>query len=111
MAGRASSASFNAKTLPNGDNGYFRQAGQQIGVTATNDFIFGDLHVALRKQLYDGMVGSKIADAMALSTLPEAPPVEILGEPDVMDAQRFSCAARRAAAEPASDHGGRSEGA
>jgi hypothetical protein len=26
---------LNAKKLPNGDNGYFRQAGQQIGVTAT----------------------------------------------------------------------------
>jgi choline dehydrogenase-like flavoprotein len=71
-------ADLNAKNLPTGDRGYFRQAGQQIGVTATNDYIFGELHRAMRQQLYDGIVGNKIADAMALSTLPEAPPVEIL---------------------------------
>jgi len=45
---------LNAKKLPSGDNGYFRQSGQQIGVTATNDFIFGELHNALREQLYGG---------------------------------------------------------
>jgi choline dehydrogenase-like flavoprotein len=70
-------AELNAKTLPNGDTGYFRQASQQIGVTATNDYIFGDLHRALRRQLYDGIVGNKISDAIALSTLPDAPMVEI----------------------------------
>src|ERR1700687_4703249 len=43
---------LNAKKLPTGDNGYFRQSSQQIGVTATNDFIFGDLHHALRDQVY-----------------------------------------------------------
>jgi len=77
-------AELHAKTLPTGDSGYFRQASQQIGVTATNDFIFGDLHVALRKQLYDGIVGKKIVDAIELSTLPEAPPVEILENPPVI---------------------------
>ena len=40
-------ADLNTKKLANGDVGYFRQAGQQIGVTATNDFIFGELHNAL----------------------------------------------------------------
>ena len=38
---------LNAKKLPNGDDGYFRQSSQQIGVTATNDYIFGELHNAL----------------------------------------------------------------
>jgi len=46
-------ADLNAPTLPSGDDGYFRQASQQIGVTETNDYIFGDLHVALRQRLYD----------------------------------------------------------
>ena len=43
------------KTLPDGRKGYFRQSSDQIGVTATNDFIFGDLHHAMRKQLFDGL--------------------------------------------------------
>src|SRR6266511_590683 len=43
---------LNAKKLPSRDNGYFRQSGQQIGVTATNDFIFGELHQAMREQLF-----------------------------------------------------------
>jgi hypothetical protein len=35
--------------------GYFAQSSEQIGVTATNDFIFGPLHTALRKQLHHGL--------------------------------------------------------
>ena len=38
----------------NGD-GYFAQASRQIGVRETNDFISGPLHVALRKQLHQGL--------------------------------------------------------
>src|SRR5215467_6500268 len=71
-------ADLNAKKLPTGDVGYFRQSGQQIGVTATNDFIFGELHNALREQLFAGVQNNAIADAMDLAALPEAPPVEIL---------------------------------
>jgi choline dehydrogenase-like flavoprotein len=74
-------ADLNAPTLPNGDNGYFRQASQQIGVTTTNDFIFGALHTALRRQLFDAIRAGRITDAMDLTTLPEAPPVEILTLP------------------------------
>src|SRR5262245_48952875 len=70
-------ADLNAKKLPNGDVGYFRQAGQQIGVTATNDFIFGELHNALREQLFAALRASLVSDAMDLNALPEAPPVEI----------------------------------
>ena len=69
---------LNAKTLPNGDDGYFRQSGQQIGVTETNDFIFGELHNALRDVLFAAVKGGKVSDAMNLSILPDAPPLEIL---------------------------------
>src|SRR5215208_5182985 len=64
---------LNAKTLPNGDDGYFRQSGQQIGVTETNDYIFGELHTAIRDLLFAAVEGGAITDAMALSSLPEAP--------------------------------------
>lgn len=40
-------------TLP-GEDGYFRQASVQIGVSESNDFIFGELHEVLRQQLFDG---------------------------------------------------------
>ena len=33
---------------------YFAEAGVQIGVDQTNDFIFGDMHEALRQLLFDG---------------------------------------------------------
>ncbi|HEX8874607.1 MAG TPA: hypothetical protein VF780_08255, partial [Nitrosospira sp.] len=35
--------------------GYFAQASRQIGVKETNDFIYGPLHIALRKQLHAGL--------------------------------------------------------
>jgi hypothetical protein len=36
-------------------NQYFAEASRQIGVKETNDFIYGPLHTALRKQLDDGL--------------------------------------------------------
>lgn len=33
-------------------NKYFKEAKQQLGTDTTNDFIFGDLHTALREQLF-----------------------------------------------------------
>jgi hypothetical protein len=42
-------------------------------VTETNDYIFGDLHNALRDVLFDAIESDKVSDAMKLSTLPEAP--------------------------------------
>ncbi|QYN33658.1 DUF1080 domain-containing protein [Pseudonocardia sp. DSM 110487] len=39
-------------------NQYFYDAGEQIGVTASNDFIYGPLHQALRQLLYDGIGGA-----------------------------------------------------
>src|SRR5258705_1155696 len=35
--------------------GFFGEASRQIGVKETNDFIYGPLHIALRKQLDDGL--------------------------------------------------------
>ena len=57
--------------LADGRKGYFRQSSDQIGVTATNDFIFGDLQSAMRKQLFDGI--STVSDAVDLATLPDHP--------------------------------------
>ena len=68
---------LNATTLPHGDFGYFRQSSQQIGVTATNDFVFGELHNAMREQLFAALGAGQVSDAMDLAVLPEAPPVQV----------------------------------
>ncbi|MFL9966558.1 hypothetical protein PQR02_37450 [Paraburkholderia sediminicola] len=64
---------LNPTRLPDGSKGYFRQSSDQIGVTATNDFIFGDLHHAMRSQLFDGLTAGGITDAIALASLPDHP--------------------------------------
>jgi choline dehydrogenase-like flavoprotein len=56
--------------LPDGRDGYFRQASEQIGVTETNDFVFGDLQDALRRRLFDGITAGEITDAIPLDELP-----------------------------------------
>src|SRR5262249_7975638 len=76
---------LNAKTLPSGSEGYFRQSGRQIGVTATNDYIFGELHNALRQQLFEVLEAGTIGDLIAPSALPDAPSVEILAAPPTLD--------------------------
>jgi choline dehydrogenase-like flavoprotein len=53
------------------DKGYFAQASDQIGVSNTNDFIFGKLHEALRKRLYDAVRTGKIDDAVPFADLPQ----------------------------------------
>lgn len=60
-----------AATLPDGSSGYFHQASDQIGVSETNDFIFGDLHEALRDQLLNGIGG--VTDAVSPAALPDHP--------------------------------------
>ena len=52
--------------LSDGRKGYFRQAGDQIGVTETNDFIFGSLQRAMRGQLLEG--SSTVKDAMPMAS-------------------------------------------
>jgi choline dehydrogenase-like flavoprotein len=49
---------------------YFAAAGVQIGVDQTNDFIFGDMHDALRQLLFDGIAAGKVDDAVPLAELP-----------------------------------------
>lgn len=47
-------------------NRYFKEASAQIGVTETNDFIFGELQLALRKKLFDGI--GTVTDAIDLTS-------------------------------------------
>jgi hypothetical protein len=63
---------------------YFDESSRQIGVDATNDFIFGELHNALRRQLFDNL--GSVGAAIPLATLPPSPllqpgadPAELLG--------------------------------
>lgn len=55
---------------PDGSAGYFTQAAQQIGTNATNDFISGPMHTALRAQLRAGIDNALIGDAIPLAQLP-----------------------------------------
>ena len=52
---------------------YFGKAAEQIGVDATNDFISGDMHRALRELLFDGIAAKRVDLAIPLDELP-APP-------------------------------------
>ncbi|MGH9695209.1 MAG: family 16 glycoside hydrolase, partial [Bryobacteraceae bacterium] len=49
---------------------YFDQAADQIGTSATNDFICGPMHEALRAQLRQGIDNSNVSDAIPLNQLP-----------------------------------------
>ncbi|MGH8643835.1 MAG: family 16 glycoside hydrolase [Gammaproteobacteria bacterium] len=71
------------KNLPDGRKGYFRQSSDQIGVTETNDFIFGNLQRAMRKQLFEGITA--VTDTMDLATLPDHPAVEYRDTPATRD--------------------------
>jgi choline dehydrogenase-like flavoprotein len=51
-------------------DGYFDQSARQIGINETNDFIFGPLHTALRRRLYDGLKANQVTDAIDPDTLP-----------------------------------------
>src|SRR5262249_26701971 len=48
---------------------YYREASDQIGVSETNDFLYGPLHTALRQQLFDGRY--TVTDAMQPGELPD----------------------------------------
>lgn len=64
-----------ASTVAELDDRYFREATEQIGVDETNDFIYGPLQNALRRQLFDGLVGKRVTDAIPLDALPDHPTV------------------------------------
>jgi choline dehydrogenase-like flavoprotein len=59
------------KPLPGGAAGYFQQSAEQIGVTETNDFIFGAMHEKLRQVLFDGIQAGEVSAAIPLNQLPE----------------------------------------
>ncbi|WP_223980369.1 family 16 glycoside hydrolase [Arthrobacter sp. NicSoilB8] len=48
---------------------YFYDAGDQIGVNSTNDFVYGPLHQALRQMLFDGIVAGSGA-GLPFASLP-----------------------------------------
>src|SRR3954447_9745361 len=43
---------------------FFREAAEQIGVDQTNDFVFGAMHEALRKLLFDGINANQVGAAI-----------------------------------------------
>lgn len=54
---------------------YFKEASEQIGVKATNDFIYGPLHTALRKQLHAGLKNLANATGFTFADLLDHPAV------------------------------------
>ena len=54
---------------------YFGEASHQIGVKDTNDFIYGPLHTALRKQLFDGLSVAGNETGFTFADLPEHPAI------------------------------------
>src|SRR3954453_22952350 len=77
-------ATWPASTVADLKNRDFDESSRQIGVDETNDFIFGELHRVLRRQLFDRV--STVKDVMPLPSLPPSPvlkpgadPLELLG--------------------------------
>src|SRR5436190_6586820 len=63
-------AAWPAAVIADLSNRYFREAAEQIGVTATNDFIIGPLQEALRQLLFAGINANGVTDAIPLAQLP-----------------------------------------
>jgi hypothetical protein len=64
---------------------YFAEASRQIGVKETNDFIYGPLHTALRKQLHAGLQVAGNGTGLAFADLLDHPAVRYPdpGEPPI----------------------------
>ena len=52
------------------NNHYFDESASQIGTDESNDFIDGEMHRALRQQLFDGIQASQVSDAIQPADLP-----------------------------------------
>ena len=65
----------NALRPPPPNEGYFANASRQIGVQETNDFIYGPLHIALRKQLHAGLKNQANATGLTFADLLDHPAV------------------------------------
>ncbi|HET8798509.1 MAG TPA: GMC oxidoreductase, partial [Thermoanaerobaculia bacterium] len=60
------------------DEGYLLEASEQIGVSWTNDFVFGPLHEAMRKRLIAGLKSqNRPAHSMPPAALPDHPGVRV----------------------------------
>lgn len=79
LAGEMPTSVWPASVLSDLAARYFKEASAQIGVTETNDFIFGDLHRAMRTQLMGAI--SSITDAVPLGSLPDHPAVRYAASP------------------------------
>lgn len=71
LAAEMPSSRWPASVVNGLNNRYFLESARQIAVNETNDFIYGDLHLALRKQLFDGITSGSVPGAMALGSLPD----------------------------------------
>ena len=63
-------ASWPANAVADLQQRYFDEAAKQIGADASNDFMHGDMHVALRQLLADGINGGHVRHAIPLAELP-----------------------------------------
>ncbi|MEO8129564.1 MAG: family 16 glycoside hydrolase, partial [Bryobacteraceae bacterium] len=73
---------------------YFRQSSDQIGATDSNDFVYGRLHSALRRMLFDGMaLSTAVPHAIKLANLPDHPAVRYAGLEAVGDLAQAAGAA------------------
>jgi Domain of Unknown Function (DUF1080)/GMC oxidoreductase len=77
-------ASWPTSTVGDLQSRYFDESSRQIGVDEANDFIFGELQNALRRQLFDNL--GTVPAAIALAALPPSPllkpgadPAQLLG--------------------------------
>jgi len=73
-----------AKVIDDLNNRYFPEAAEQIGVDVTNDFIFGELHTALRAQLLQGIKAGQVTGAVPLNELP----LHLVVPPETTDAEK-----------------------
>lgn len=67
----AEMANWPAAAVTNLKARYFDESTRQIGVDEANDFIFGELHNAIRRHLFDQL--NTVGGAIALGTLPPSP--------------------------------------
>lgn len=52
---------------------YFAEAARQIGTDTTNDFIYGELHTALRRAVFDALDNGRVRHTVPLGELPDHP--------------------------------------
>jgi len=82
---------------------YFRIASDQIGAMDSNDFIFGRLHDALRKQLFQAYkTPANISNAIPLSAMPDHPAVRYYAESATLAAAAGATGGTTTAPAPAS---------